>query len=292
MLIARENDFLHERDAFEFAFDLKRGGASEEGRVLHLHRAVEAWVAADGTLDVALRTDEGTFRLASEAGAISARGWHEVAIGYDDAARAAPADDRRRGGGDARLRDHRRSAVVGPDAGLGLGRHAGRHDRRVPHERRARLGLTPAPGRRSPRRPGPPGASPAAPAGRSSRGPRLAAGSRPGRRAGSGPGPRSTVSRLGRRPAGRPLASAAKALPGVPEGVRPHDTQPGARPSPRVRPRPLPPPRTALGRQRRPSPWSSSSPSRSPSCDARLRARPSSSPPRRVRRIDRSPPWA
>ena len=85
VLIARENDFLHERDAFEFAFDLKRGGASEDGRVLHLHRAVEAWVARDGTLDVALRTDEGTFRLESEKGAVSARGWHEVEIGYDDA---------------------------------------------------------------------------------------------------------------------------------------------------------------------------------------------------------------
>ena len=84
--IARSNAFLHERNSFEFTFDLKRDGASEDGRVLHLHRAIEAWVAEDGTLDVILRTDEGTFRAETEKGAVSGRGWHEVEIGYDDAA--------------------------------------------------------------------------------------------------------------------------------------------------------------------------------------------------------------
>ncbi len=86
VLIARENAFLHERDSFEFAFDLKRDGASEDGRVLQLNRAVEAWVAKDGTMDLTLRTDEGTFRLETDEGAVSARGWHQVEIGYDDAA--------------------------------------------------------------------------------------------------------------------------------------------------------------------------------------------------------------
>ena len=86
VLITRENAFLHERDSFEFAFDLRRDGASEDGRVLHLNGAIGTWVAKDGSMDVTLRTDEGTFHLETDEGAVSARGWHHVEIGYDEAA--------------------------------------------------------------------------------------------------------------------------------------------------------------------------------------------------------------
>lgn len=85
VLIARENDFLHGRDSFEMAFDLKRDGSAEAGRLLHLNKAMDAWVSTDGTLSFGLTTDEGTFWVDTQAGALSARSWHEVEIGYDDA---------------------------------------------------------------------------------------------------------------------------------------------------------------------------------------------------------------
>ena len=86
VLIARENDFLHELDSFGMSFDLRRHDASEDGRVLHIHNTLQGLVSKDGTFAFDLTTDEGTFRVETEAGAVSARGWHEVEIGYDDAA--------------------------------------------------------------------------------------------------------------------------------------------------------------------------------------------------------------
>lgn len=83
--IERDAAFLHERDSFGFSFDLRRDGAREDGRVLHFNKALEARVEADGTLVFELWTDEGRFDLRSDAGAISARNWHAVEIGYDDA---------------------------------------------------------------------------------------------------------------------------------------------------------------------------------------------------------------
>ena len=123
--IARSNAFLHERDSFEFTFDLKRDGASEDGRVLHLHRAIEAWVAEDGTMDVILRTDEGTFRAETEKGAVSGRGWHEVAFGYDDAAGLmrltvdGESVEASASGTTAKGSHHRQGFALGPEPGLG-----------------------------------------------------------------------------------------------------------------------------------------------------------------------------
>ena len=86
VLVARENDFLHERSSFGIEFDLKRAGPGSDGRVIHFERALDAWVSDEGALTVALRTDEGRFSVSTGEGALSARGWHDVAIGYDDAA--------------------------------------------------------------------------------------------------------------------------------------------------------------------------------------------------------------
>ena len=85
VVIARDNAFLHERDAFEFAFDLKRDADCDGGRVLHLHKALEAHVENDD-LVFTLTTDEGRFELATRGGAMRGEGWHEVEIGYDDGA--------------------------------------------------------------------------------------------------------------------------------------------------------------------------------------------------------------
>jgi hypothetical protein len=84
VLVARENDFLHEMDGFEIDFDVKRAGSSSDGRLIHFERVLDAHVSKDGTLAVVLRTDEGRFELESE-GALSGRGWHDVEIGYDGA---------------------------------------------------------------------------------------------------------------------------------------------------------------------------------------------------------------
>ena len=47
---------------------------------------LDAWVSDEGVLSVSLRTDEGRFSVKTEEGAVSARDWHEVGIGYDDGA--------------------------------------------------------------------------------------------------------------------------------------------------------------------------------------------------------------
>jgi hypothetical protein len=85
VLVGRENAFLHERDAFEMTFDVRRDGPAESGRLLHLNNAMDAWVSADGRLSFGLTTDEGVFWVDSKPGAVSGRGWHEVEIGYDAA---------------------------------------------------------------------------------------------------------------------------------------------------------------------------------------------------------------
>ena len=84
MVVARDNAFLHERDAFAFAFDLKRDGDDDGGRVLHMHKAMEACVEDDEFV-FGLTTDEGHFRVSTKGDALAGDGWHQVEIGYDDA---------------------------------------------------------------------------------------------------------------------------------------------------------------------------------------------------------------
>lgn len=84
--IARETAFLHERDAFALAFDLRKDAASEDGRVLHLHKALDAWVVGEEFV-FSLRTDEGQFRVSTRGAALGDDDWHRIEIGYDDAAR-------------------------------------------------------------------------------------------------------------------------------------------------------------------------------------------------------------
>ena len=84
MVVAGDNAFLHERDSFSFAFDLKRDGGDDGGRVLHLHRAIEARVDDDEFV-FGLTTDEGHFRVSTQGDALAGDDWHRVEIGYDDA---------------------------------------------------------------------------------------------------------------------------------------------------------------------------------------------------------------
>ena len=81
--ITRENAFLHERDSFAFAFDLRKDTAAEDGRVLHFHKALEARVEDDEFV-FSLRTDEGAFRVSTTGDALDDADWHRVEIGYDD----------------------------------------------------------------------------------------------------------------------------------------------------------------------------------------------------------------
>ena len=83
--VTRENAFLHDRDAFAFSFELRKDDAAGEGRVLQLHKSMLARVE-DGELVFTLDTDEGSFTVATEGGALDDDGWHAVEIGYDDAA--------------------------------------------------------------------------------------------------------------------------------------------------------------------------------------------------------------
>ncbi len=83
VVIARDNAFLHERDSFAFAFDLKRDQGDDGGRVLQLYKALEARVEGD-ELAFTLRTDEGRFDLSTKGAALGDDDWHRVEIGYDD----------------------------------------------------------------------------------------------------------------------------------------------------------------------------------------------------------------
>ena len=84
MVIARENAFLHERDSFAFAFDLKRDRDDDGGRVLHMHKAMEARIEDDRFV-FALTTDEGRFEVSTGTDALEGDDWHHVEIGYDAA---------------------------------------------------------------------------------------------------------------------------------------------------------------------------------------------------------------
>ena len=83
--ITRDNAFIHERDAFALSFDLRKDDAAGEGRVIHFNKAMEARVV-DGEFVFSLRTDEGTYEVATTGGAMDDADWHAVEIGYDDAA--------------------------------------------------------------------------------------------------------------------------------------------------------------------------------------------------------------
>ena len=83
VVIARDNAFLHERDAFRFDFDLKRDAGCDGGRVLQLHRAFEARVE-DDELVFTLTTDKGRFEVSTRGDALGGEDWHDVEIGYDD----------------------------------------------------------------------------------------------------------------------------------------------------------------------------------------------------------------
>ena len=85
VVIARDNAFLHERDSFAFAFDLKRDRDDDGGRVLQLYKGFEARIE-DDDLVFALATDEGRFEVATRGDLLGDDDWHRVEIGYDDAA--------------------------------------------------------------------------------------------------------------------------------------------------------------------------------------------------------------
>ena len=157
VLLGRGNDFLHGRDALAIGFDLKKDDAGEHGRVLHLPKAFESWVTPEGAFEFLLWTDEGQFRVETEAGAVSDTGWHHVEIGYDDAT------DRMRLEVDGEVHEARASGTTaegslwGAQPGHGLGRSARGHGGPLPLRRGARLGLRPGLSRvADPRRPQPP----------------------------------------------------------------------------------------------------------------------------------------
>lgn len=70
--------------SFSIDLDIQKDSAAGAGRILNLQKALKMYVDKDGRVIFELSTDEGDFKVASEAGALSDTNWHNLNVTYDE----------------------------------------------------------------------------------------------------------------------------------------------------------------------------------------------------------------